>query len=518
VELGKQRENWRTLTDKGIALLQQNQPQQALVQLRRARRQAPRERSVRYWLGNAHRVAGAFDKAYSIFSKLLAERPGDFDTSFALAFLLRDAGKPGEAATVLLAAADQPGLEVDQLLQLAGFLRDSNQYSAAIDVCEKAVARRPDDAELRFKLGRLYQATGAFGRALQALRTARDIDPSIGPAWTVLAQQKRFASADDEDYIRIRDAAGRSHGREADMCLAFAHGKALDDLGQWPDAWTQYTKGNQLMSATMPWRGSAWRRHVERAIEITASAKDRAPASTSRRKAVFVVGMPRSGTTLLEEMLDRHPDILGRGEMNFLDHFAKQRPTAGSFSDAQRQEFGDSIWTQMRLEGPEDGIYIDKNPLNFRYLDAAFELLPTARVLHVTRDGRDTCLSCFFQLFQHEDAASSYDLDSLVAFYSGYRRLMAHWRKIFDDRILEVSYEDLVTSGENVLRQVLRFLGADWSDAVMQQADDTGRVVRTASVWQARQPVYSRSIGRWQNYYDLAPTFFDQLAALDETG
>lgn len=82
--MGKQRENWRTLTDKGIALLQQNQPQQALVQLRRARRQAPRERSVRYWLGNAHRVAGAFDKAYSIFSKLLAERPGDFDTSFEI--------------------------------------------------------------------------------------------------------------------------------------------------------------------------------------------------------------------------------------------------------------------------------------------------------------------------------------------------------------------------------------------------------------------------------------------------
>ena len=202
----------------------------------------------------------------------------------------------------------------------------------------------------------------------------------------------------------------------------------------------------------------------------------------------------------------------------FLDDFAGQRPASGSFSDAQRQEFGESIWTQMRLEGPEDGIYVDKNPLNFRHLDVAFELLPTAKVLHVTRDGRDTCLSCFFQLFQHEDAAFSYDLDNLAAFYAGYRRLMEHWRKIFDDRILDVSYEELVTSGEDVLRQVLRFVGADWNDAVMQKSDDAGRVVRTASVWQARQPVYSRSVGRWQNYYDLAPAFFDQLAALDETG
>ena len=511
------REDWRTLTDAGIALLQQNQPQQALVQLRRARRQAPRERLVRYWLGNAHRMAGAFDNAHSIFSKLLAERPDDFDASFALAFLLRDAGKPGEAATVLLAAAEQPGLEDEQLLQIAGFLRDSNQYAAAIEVCEQAVARRPDDADLRFKLGRLYQATGAFERALGELRTVLDKDPSIGPAWTLLAQQQRFVAADDEDYVRIRAAAGQSLGREADMCVAFAYGKALDDLEQWPEAWTQYLRGNKLMSSGMPWSQRAWQSFVDRAIETQQSAADAEATPGNGRNAVFIVGMPRSGTTLLEAMLDRHPDITGRGEMNFLDHFAGQRQASGPFTDAQRLEFADTLWTQMRLDGPDAGYYVDKNPLNFRYLDTAFELLPTARVLHLTRDGRDTCLSCFFQLFQHEDAAFSYDLDSLVAFYSGYRRLMAHWQELYGDRILEVRYDDLVNSGNEVLARVLEFLGAGWDDAVTRPASNDAKIVRTASVWQARQPVYSRSVGRWRNYYDMAPAFFDQLARVDET-
>jgi tetratricopeptide (TPR) repeat protein len=516
--LTEQEANWQTLTDEGVALLRQNQPQQALAQLQRALDAAPRERLVRYWLGNAYRVAGAFDDAHGIFEQLLAEQPGDFDTSFALAFLLRDAGKPGEAATALLAAAEQPGLAVEQLLQIAGFLRDCNQYSAAIDVCEKALTQSPRDAELHFKLGRLYQASGMFDRALNALRSALDIDPTLGPAWTVLAQQQRFTSADDEDYVRIRDAAGGSHGSEADMCIAFARGKALDDLGQWPDAWTQYEKGNRMMAGAMPWRARNWRRQVERAIERTPAISDKTPVSADGRKAVFIVGMPRSGTSLLEAMLDRHPGILGRGEMNFLDHFARQRPASGSFSDAERQTIGDSIWTQMRLEGPESSHYVDKNPLNFRYLDTAFELIPSARVLHLTRDGRDSCLSCFFQLFQHEDAAFSYDLDNLVTFYSGYRRLMAHWQTIYGSRMFDVSYEDLVNDSEVVLRRILRFLGAGWDDAVTRQSDHGDRVVRTASVWQARQAVHSQSVGRWRHYYDRAPAFFDKLAAIDEKG
>ena len=430
---------------------------------------------------------------------------------------MSDAGKPQEAAAVLLDAAEQPDLDVDQLLQLTGFLRDSNQFAAAIRVCEKAVARCPDQADLHFKLGRLYQATGAFDRALDALRKALDLDPSIGPAWTVLAQQKRVAASDDGDYVRIRDAAaGQSHGREADMCIAFAYGKVLDDLRQWPQAWAQYQNGNRMMSGSLPWRRSAWRRYVERKTDQETAVPDAGISSGNDRNAVLIVGMPRSGTTLLEEMLSRHPDIEGRGEMNFLQHFAQQRSAAGRFTDAQRRELGDTLWKQMRLEGPDDGFYIDKNPLNFRYLDTAFELLPGTRVLHLTRDGRDCCLSCFFQLFQHEDAAFSYSLENLVAFYSGYSRLMAHWRRMYGDRICEVDYNDLVDADRDVLERILQFLGADWDDAVTNEAIDGERVIRTASVWQARQPVYSRSVGRWHHYYELAPEFFDQLAAIDE--
>jgi hypothetical protein len=213
-------------------------------------------------------------------------------------------------------------------------------------------------------------------------------------------------------------------------------------------------------------------------------------------------------------MLDRHPDITGRGEMNFLAHFAQQLSASGPITGPQRKEMADVFWTQLRLEGLENGIYIDKNPLNFRYLDVLFELLPTAKVLHVTRDGRDSCISCYFQLFQHADTAFGNSLEHLVAFYSGYRRLMANWEKVYAERIHRVNYQELVNSSDDVLAKVLRFLGTEWDDAVTQTSDQA-RLVRTASVWQARQPVHTRSVGRWGHYYDQAPEFFDQLYAID---
>jgi hypothetical protein len=296
------------------------------------------------------------------------------------------------------------------------------------------------------------------------------------------------------------------------MCIAFAYGKALDDLARWPEAWARYRKGNQAMAAAQPWRADTWQNFVDQAVSV---APPPPPADVAPdRNAVFIVGMPRSGTTLLEQMLGRHPRITGRGELNFLSEFAVQCATVGSPGPGQRREMGEGLWTQMRLQGPEDGLFIDKNPMNFRHLGLLFSLLPSAKVLHVTRDGRASCLSCYFQLFQHPDTAFSYGLEHLTAFYAGYRRLMAYWESLYPERILRVPYAELVGSSREALEKVLRFLDAEWNDAVLG-ADGPEAVVRSASVWQARQPVHGRSVERWRNYADQAPDFFARLAAID---
>jgi hypothetical protein len=227
--------------------------------------------------------------------------------------------------------------------------------------------------------------------------------------------------------------------------------------------------------------------------------------------------MIRAGTTLLEQRLDRHPDITGRGELNFLAHMAGLFPDISKLSEADRVTVADEIWAQMRLQGPQEAIYIDKNPLNFRFLNFLFVVLPEAKVIHIHRDGRDSCLSAYFQLFQHSDTGFSYDLNHTVDYYRGYRRLMAHWQSQFPERIHNITYVDLVESTRPTLAGVLEFVGADWDEAVMETGGPSS-VIRTASAWQARQPLYRRSLGRWKNYYDQAPEFFDAIARIDQSG
>lgn len=507
-----QPEDWHVLVETAASQLRAGRWQQALADLQRAARLAPGERDVRYWLANAYRMAGQPLRSRDLFRELLAEAPDDFEASRAFAFMLREHGDPEQAAEVLKKAAERPALTLQQMLQVVGFLRNSNQLEAAIAVCERAVEAHAGQADLHLVLARLYQATGAFEQALAALRRTLELQPLNGGAWLALAHQRRFSTPEDADFKRIQAAAQETHDREVDACLAFAYGKALDDLQRWSDAWVQYQTGNGLMSAAVDWQPASWSSSVQRTMDRQLIAAPAAPGPA--RRAVFIVGMPRSGTTLLEQSLNRHPAICGRGELNLLEEFATQLPASGPVNSQACRQLGDFLWNQMRLQGPESGTYIDKNPLNFRHLDVLFALLPTARVLHVVRDGRASCLSCYFQMFQHANMAFSYRLDHLVEFYSGYRRLMAHWKETYPERILEINYDELVRSSRTVLAGVLRFLGTGWDDAVLQGSEQA-TVVRTASAWQVRQSIHQRSVHRWRNYAAEAPDFFSRLAAID---
>lgn len=504
-----QNQTWQDLTRQGMEAFRQNQYQDALILLQHAERKAPGVREVRYWLANALRMTGNSERAQNLFRQLLAENPADTDAAFGLAYLLLSLGRTDDAADILGATARQEGMGTEELLQIAGFLRNCNHFDAAIELCRQARGLEPERADIHFKLARLYQGTGDFERARNTLHRVLDLDPATGPAWTLLAHQKQFAHREDSDFVRLEEAARGSLGEEADMCVAFAFGKALDDLGDYPGAWEQYTRGNRIKAAGQAWNPREWSDYVR---ECIATLPSPAPGRTaSRRKPVFIVGMPRSGTTLLEQMLDRHPRIEGRGETNLLAHFADQLKQAGALSSSQKREMGDYFWEQLRQQGADDGVYVDKNPLNFRYLGQLFQLLPDARVLHVERDGRDSGLSCYFQLFEHDDMAFSYQPDHVVQFHAGYRDLMAHWQRTWPQRIRSVRYAELVMDRKKVLADTLEFIGVDWDDAVLKTAAP-GSVVRTASVWQARQEVHTRSVARWRNYYQQAPDFFDRLA------
>jgi tetratricopeptide (TPR) repeat protein len=504
--------DWQSLLNEGIQAIGRQNADLARQKLESAYRLAPHERDVRYWLGNALRINGDAKAAEKAFRLLMEEFPADEDTAFALAFLLREEGRPEHAARVLLDLVESADAGLEPLMRITGFLRDSNQFEAAAAVCLKAVQLEPGRADLHFKLARLFQATGAFEAALGSLRRTLEIDATIGGAWLSLSQLRRFENGEEGDFKQLLRTSRQVLGDEADMCVAFAMGKALDDLGRWPEAWGQFHKGNRLRHAAQPWKRESWRAFVTKSLNQPAPSG--ADVSSDVRRPVFIVGMLRSGTTLLEQRLDRHPRITGRGELNFLARVAGSWPGAAGMPAQARQELAQELWTHMRLQGPESGIYIDKNPLNFRFLPQLFRIFPQARVIHLIRDGRDSCLSCYFQLFQHTDSAFSNDLHDLVDYYRGYRRLMRHWQPAFGNRVHTVSYQDLVNATAATLTGILDFLAVGRDPSVLETGDQD-RAVRTASTWQARQPIYRRSLGRWRNYYEQAPEFFDEIQSID---
>ena len=228
---------------------------------------------------------------------------------------------------------------------------------------------------------------------------------------------------------------------------------------------------------------------------------------------VFVVGLPRTGTTLVEKMLARHPQVRARGEMDWLPFLdfeltAKQRRN----DPAALRHVASTYMAHLRQDDAPARWYIDKNPHNFRSLDLIASLFPHARIVHCVRNRRDTAVSIWSQLFAHRDVDYAYDLRDIAVFGQGHDRLMAHWRRSLELPVFELKYERLVEQPESMLRQLGDFLGLPNHTGEGPERE-AGSGIATASVWQARQPIHRGSVGRWHEFAPYLPELLDSFGA-----
>jgi len=312
-----------------------------------------------------------------------------------------------------------------------------------------------------------------------------------------------------EKLVVRPDLAGN---RDVLIPLHFELGRLLDAAGDYDRAFAYIRQGNKLVRSTFNPAGYAG--FVDEAIAtFNQDFLRRAPrAQHAADHLIFIVGMPRSGTTLIEQILDSHPQVFGCGELQDIGIIANRLP------DAQGAEhpyprgvvfLNEETCTQLAqqylqrvkaLSGGADFV-TDKMPENFQFLGLIALLFPGAKVIHSLRDPIDTCLSCYFQNFRFQDSALGFstDLGHLGSYYKQYQRLMAHWRATLDIAMLEVNYEALVADQETVTRQMLEFCGLPWDEQCMKFYD-SGRTAATASYNQVRQPMYRKSVQRWKRY------------------
>ena len=331
------------------------------------------------------------------------------------------------------------------------------------------------------------------------LRRATELDPDRVGAWHNLTMLTKVSESDRPLVETLEEMLERPGRSDFDrLMLHFSLGKAYDDLGEPETAMRHFDQGNTIERGRLHFDRGALSEAVDRTIEtFTPDLMGRAASSSvDDESPLMIVGMPRSGTTLVEQILSSHASVAAGGELTF---WTEQRAMAAAADAEAASRLGADYLALLRRIGPDAARVTDKNPFNFLHLGAIRLALPGSRAIHCRRDPIDTCLSIYFTRFA-TPPAFAYDRGDLVFYYRQYERLMAHWRMLIPtDRLLEIDYEALIADRESLTRRMIAFCGLPWDDACLAP-EGNSRLVRTASVWQARQPVYRTSIERWRRY------------------
>jgi len=387
-----------------------------------------------------------------------------------------------------------------------------------------ALALSPDEAPLWNDLGRCFLALGHFDQAADAFRRALAIDPDLTDAYRNLAACQ-LLPADDPAMGRIAALASNPDLPIEERATAgFAIAKALDDADRFDEAFAAYDSANRLYRAA---RAAAGDRFdvVELARAIDRSIVDFIPPFFTAVSGwgnpsdlpVFVVGLPRSGTSLVEQIAASHSRVFGAGELRNIGEAAAELGSPDlPWTQAIVRRVADAQLKRLRNLGGRADRVIDKMPDNVFMLGVIATLYPAARIIFCRRDPRDVGVSCFFQKFSAGLLTFSYDLADCGRRIRETERLAAHWQRVLPLRCLTIQYESLVADLEGESRRLIEFLGLPWEPACLD-FHRTNRAVQTASAWQVRQPLYRRSVGRWRHYQlHLGPLLEELVVCLGE--
>ena len=401
---------------------------------------------------------------------------------------------------------------VEAYCNLGNALKEQGKLGAAVDRYRQALAVNPRYADAYNNLGSALRDLGHLEEAHRAYEKAIELAPNRPIFYLSYATSKRFAPG-DVHLAAIEKLASESSLADDDrMYLHFALGKAYGDLKDHERSFRHLLDGNALKRRQIAYDEAAARNLFGRIAEVFTPElmRDKQNLGDPSPVPVFIVGMPRSGTTLIEQILASHPQVFGAGELAlFGDAVARlPRPNGDpalgldavlSMGGQQLRELGASYVAAIRGLAPNAERITDKMPLNFRFAGLIHLALPHARIIHARRDPIDTCLSCFSKLFAG-DQPYSYDLAELGRFYRYYDALMEHWRRVLPPGVmLEVQYEEVTDDLEGQARRLVAHCGLEWDDACLS-FHQTQRPVQTLSAAEVRQPIYRPRSG------DGAPT------------
>lgn len=462
--------------------------------------------------GNVLKKTGQLDEAIGNYRKALSIKPDFANAHYNLGHALKETGRLDEAISNYRKAVSIKPNYAEVYNDLAIALQATGRLDEAIASCRKAVSIKPDYAEAHNNLGNVLQESGLLDEGIANYRKAVSIKPDYADAHRHLSFTVKHTDYDNDIAIMEVLYARKDITDEQRMHLGFAIGKAFEDLKEYDKSFGFTAEANRLKRATFEYSISEDQDFIGRIKEVFTldffsghrglGNPDEAP--------IFILGMPRSGTTLVEQILASHPLVFGAGELNHLSNLTRDlcaKRTTGEFPECVRdmdkdvfKKVGSDYVDRIRRHSKEAKYITDKMPHHFLYVGLIKAILPNAKVIHCMRNPMDNCLSIFKNYFSGAGAHKyAYDMSELGRYYNLYLELMEHWRSTLPDFMFEIRYEELVSNQERETRRLLEFCGLPWEEACLS-FHKTKRKVATGSSSQVRRPMYKDSVQLWKRY------------------
>jgi tetratricopeptide (TPR) repeat protein len=472
-------------------------------------------RAIRMLAELAARI-GRLRDSEKLLRRAVELAPGWTAARANLALVLGRLGRPAEALEMIDEIFQAEPDWVGHWNLKAATLGRLGDFDEAIALYERVIAKAPRQPRVWLSYGHMLKTIGRLDDGIAAYRKAIEIKPALGEAWWSLANLKtvRFEPADVTAMLAALDEPATAD--EDRIHLHFALGKALHDSADFDRAFEHYSAGNALRRRYHPYRRESVTRLVDKSIELFTGELLRSRGGSESGDPIFIVGLPRSGSTLIEQILSSHSQVEGTGELPDLPAIARE----GSYPDwaialsaAERKRRGEEYLrrasVQRRTQRP---FFIDKLPNNWMFVPFIQLILPNARIIDARRHPMGCCLSNFRQHFARGQDFT-YDLADLGHYYSDYVRLMAHVDALLPGRVHRIVYERMVEDSEREIRALLDHCGLDFEPACLE-FHRTERAVRTPSSEQVRQPIYRAAADEWTQYEAHLVPLRDSLAEL----
>ena len=508
------------LINRGNALFLSNRLEEAVACLRRALQLAPDTANAHFNLGRVYKALGDFHQAIACFDQAVKCNPDLVDARIHLAGTLFEVGRLEEGERAALDAIRTHPDVYDYRNCLVDLYKFRGDYDSALAECDVILAHVPDNVAALGARADLLERKGEFDEAfatIDQLVTSGQLNVAGAGVYAKLCH--RFDDCEraiEQLTLLLSKEALDEHRRT----LHFALGNVFNRLERYQEAFDHYRRANEV--GRISYDLDAVIRNFDAFAQVFSAARlERMPrAGNVDERPVFVIGMPRSGTSLVEQILSSHPKVFGAGELNEINEMVGIIPRvsgsdqgypqcAADLDEPGLSELADTYLRTLDRLAPNAARIVDKMPHNFRHLGLISLLFPKARIIHCKRDPRDTCLSIYFQSFNQTHAYGS-DLQTLGRYYRAYERLMAHWKSAVDLPIYEIRYADMIADQEKYSRELVEFCGLEWDERCLEfyKAD---RDVATASYDQVRRPLYKSSLDRWRRYEPYIQPLLDAL-------